>query len=194
MSRLPVGARAVTVDRGQDGAAVDAILIALDVATVAIPWGDKPTSPRGASQRGHRFVRLVKWRTDGETDIACLKADYPWRRGLFDRSRRRPDLVQVKESFTHDTINATASAASASPSANPRRPARAAYSGPAATNPHSRTARCCRPPDWPFPGPRRSRTDRKVARLLAPEQVDVKSLWDNGFSAEDSRLGGRVLR
>lgn len=30
--------------------------------------------------------------------------------------------------------------------------------------------------------------------LLAPEEVDVKSLWGKGLLVGDPRLGGRVLR
>ena len=76
--------RAVTADRGYGEAAVDAALLALGVAMVAIPRKGRPNPSRTAVQRKPGFVKLIKWRTGSEARISCLKRDYLWRRTLFD--------------------------------------------------------------------------------------------------------------
>jgi IS5 family transposase len=76
--------RAVTADRGYGDAKIDAEVEALGVKTVAIPRRGKPSPTRTKTQRGRRFVRLVKWRTGSEARISCLKRDFGWRRSLFD--------------------------------------------------------------------------------------------------------------
>lgn len=115
--------KAVTADRGYGEAAIDTALIALGVATVAIPRRGKPSSARIATQRGHRFVRLVKWRTGSEARIACLKRDYLWRRTLFDGLAGAQNWCGWGV-FAHNTTKATALAARADTDRDRRRTAR----------------------------------------------------------------------
>ncbi len=75
---------AVTADRGYGEAKVDAELVALGVARVAIPRRGKPGAARQKAQRARGFTKLVKWRTGSEARISHLKRDYGWARSRVD--------------------------------------------------------------------------------------------------------------
>ncbi len=123
-SRFGRAPKAVTADRGYGEAAVDTAVAALGVATVAIPRRGKPATARITTQRGRRFVRLVKWRTGSEARIACLKRDYLWRRTLLDGLTGAQTWCGWGV-FAHNTTKATALAARAEAGRDRRRTARA---------------------------------------------------------------------
>jgi len=75
---------AVTADRQDGEAAIDAELAALGVERVAIPRKGQPGAARRTHEHTRGFRRLVKWRTGCEGRISHLKHRYGWDRTLMD--------------------------------------------------------------------------------------------------------------
>ncbi len=70
----------LTADRGYNEATMEADLVFVGVAAVAIPRTGKPSAARVAVKRSEPFVAAVKWRTGAEGRISYLKRDLGWRR------------------------------------------------------------------------------------------------------------------
>jgi transposase, IS5 family len=79
--RIP---QAVTADRQDGEAAIEAELAGLGVERVAIPRKGQPGRARQAQEHTRGFRRLVKWRTGCEGRISHLKHRYGWDRTLMD--------------------------------------------------------------------------------------------------------------